>query len=97
MPESEYDVIELVGTSEKSWEDAVQCTIAQAAKTIRDLRIAEIVRLDAKIDKQKIVLYRARIKLSFKLEGDVQKSEPQATKIAAEPKAKKDVISQKRK
>jgi dodecin len=89
MPESEYDIIQLVGTSEKSWEDAVSNIISQAAKTIRDLRIAEIVQLDAKIDKQKIVLYRARIKLSFKLEGQVQESEPKATKVAVEPKAKK--------
>jgi flavin-binding protein dodecin len=89
MPESEYDIVELVGTSEKSWEDAVQSIISQAAKTIRDLRIAEIVRLDARIDNQKIVLYRARIKLSFKLETKVEESEPTAKKIAVEPKAKK--------
>ena len=89
MPESEYDIIALVGTSEKSWEDAVQNIISQAAKTIRDLRIAEVIRLDAKIENQKIVLYRARIKLSFKLEEEAQKSEPKATKATAEPKAKK--------
>ncbi len=89
MPESEYDIIELVGTSEKNWEDAVHNIIAQAAKTLRDLRIAEIIQLDAKIDKQKIVLYRARIKLSFKIEDTKPIEEPK-------PKEKKDVISKKR-
>ncbi|GAB4330598.1 MAG: dodecin family protein [Promethearchaeota archaeon] len=67
--ESVYKVIELVGSSEKSWEDAVQGIIDKAAKTLRDLRIAEVVRLDCKIAENKIVLYRARVKLSFKYEG----------------------------
>jgi flavin-binding protein dodecin len=89
MPESEYDIIALVGTSEKSWEDAVQNIVSTASKTLRDLRIAEVVRLDAKIENQKIVLYRAKIKLSFKLEEESQASEPKAKKAAVEPKAKK--------
>jgi len=69
MPESTYDVIELVGTSTTSWEDAVHNIVAQASKTLRDLRIAEILRLDAKIDNQAIVLWRARVRLSFKYEA----------------------------
>ncbi|NVM54609.1 MAG: dodecin domain-containing protein [Candidatus Helarchaeota archaeon] len=69
MPESLYKIIELVGSSEKSWEDAVKKLVNDTAKTLRDLRIAEVVRLDVKIDDQKIVLWRARVRLSFKYEG----------------------------
>lgn len=70
MPESEkvYKIIELVGASPNSWEEAVQNVVAKAAKTLRDLRIVEVVQLDAKIDGDKIILYRAKVKLSFKLE-----------------------------
>lgn len=68
MPESVYKFIELVGTSEKGWEDAVKQIIAKSAETLRDLRIAEVIKLDVKIDGQKIALYRARVKLSFKFE-----------------------------
>lgn len=66
---SVYKIIELVGTSEKSWEDAVQSVINQASVSLRNLRIGEIVRLDVKISENKIVLYRARVKLSFRYEG----------------------------
>ncbi|NHI90917.1 MAG: dodecin domain-containing protein [Candidatus Lokiarchaeota archaeon] len=69
MPDSIYKVIELVGSSEKGWEDAVQKIIAKAGETLRDLRIAEVVQLDVKIDNNKVILYRARIKVSFKYEG----------------------------
>ncbi len=68
-PDSIYDFVTLVGTSDKSWEDAVQKIVAQAAKTIRNLRVAEVEQLDVKIRDQKIVKYRARVKLSFKYEG----------------------------
>ncbi len=68
-PDSLYDVVTLVGTSDKSWEDAVQKIVAQAAKTIRNLRVAEVEKLDVKIRDQKIVKYRARVKISFKYEG----------------------------
>ena len=68
MPGSVYKIIEVVGTSEKSWEDAVKNTIEKASKTVRNIRIAEVMLLDAKIDKQKIILYRARVRISFKLE-----------------------------
>ncbi len=67
--ESLYDFVTLVGTSDKSWEDAVQKIVTQAAKTIRNLRIAEVEQLDVKIRDQKIVKFRAKVKLSFKYEG----------------------------
>ncbi len=63
---SVYKIIELVGTSEKSWEDAVGEVVATASKTLKDLRIAEVKELDAKIEDGKVVLYRAKVKLSFK-------------------------------
>ena len=69
MPNSIYKVIELVGSSEKGWEDAVQKIITKASKSLRDLRIAEIEKLDVRISDNKIVNYRARVKLSFKYEG----------------------------
>jgi len=64
-----YRVTELVGTSEKSWEDAAKTAVELAAKSLRGLRIAEISKLDMKIDAGKVVLYRARMTLSFKYES----------------------------
>ena len=69
MAESVYKFIELVGTSEKSWEDAVATIIANASKNLRDIRIAEVLKLDVRISDQKIHLFRARVKLSFKFES----------------------------
>ena len=69
LTESVYKIIELVGSSEKSWEDAMKNLIDEASKTLRDLRIAEVVEMDVKIDKNKVVLYRVRARLSFKYEG----------------------------
>ncbi|MHC1591349.1 MAG: dodecin family protein [Candidatus Helarchaeales archaeon] len=69
MADSVYKIIELVGSSEKGWEDAVKTVVDQASKSLRDLRIAEVVQLDVKIDDNKVVLYRARVRLSFKYEG----------------------------
>ena len=66
MPDSVYKVIELVGTSDKSWEDAAKNAVETASKTIKELRIAEVSTLDMKLDDGKVVLYRARVKLSFK-------------------------------
>lgn len=66
MAESVYKVIELTGTSTTSWEDAVQNIVGKASQTLRDLRIVEVEKLDAKIAEGKIVAYRARVKLSFK-------------------------------
>ena len=68
---STYKIIELVGSSSKSWEEAVANAVATASKSLKDLRIAEISELDLKIEKGKVVAYRARVKLSFKyLEKD---------------------------
>ncbi|MHA2172756.1 MAG: dodecin family protein [Candidatus Kariarchaeaceae archaeon] len=67
--ESVYKVIELVGTSPTSWEEAIQAVVAKASQTLRDIRIVEVEKLDAKVDGGKVVAYRARVKLSFKFEG----------------------------
>lgn len=69
MAESVYKVIELVGTSTKSWEKAAEAAVAMASKTLRDLRIAEIVQLDMQLENGKVRAYRAKVKLSFKYEG----------------------------
>ena len=69
MPDSVYDVIELVGTSTESFEKAAKAAVDMAAKSLRDLRIAEIEKLDAQIKDGKVELYRAKVKISFKYEG----------------------------
>jgi dodecin len=63
---SVYRVTELIGVSSKSWEDAAQNAIETAARTLEDLRIAEVVKLDLTIDKGKVTGYRARLNVSFK-------------------------------
>lgn len=68
--ESVYKVIELVGTSAKSWEDAARNAVETAAQTLRELRIAEVKQLDMKIEDGKVVAYRARVWLSFKYERE---------------------------
>jgi hypothetical protein len=68
MAESVYKVIELVGTSTDSWEKAASAAIARAAKTLRDLRVAEVGELDVVIENGKVKAYRARVKVSFKYE-----------------------------
>jgi flavin-binding protein dodecin len=65
-----YKVIELVGTSTESWEKAAATAVGKAAKSLRDLRIAEIVELDMQLDDGKVKAYRAKVKVSFKYEGD---------------------------
>ena len=70
MPESVYKVIELVGTSTESWEKAAAAALKRAAKTLRDLRVAEISLLDMQLKDGKVESYRAKIKVSFKYEGD---------------------------
>lgn len=69
MAESVYKVIELVGTSTESWEKAAAAAVKRASKSLRDLRVAEIVQLDMSLDDGKIESYRAKIKVSFKFEG----------------------------
>ena len=68
MTDSVYKVIELVGTSTESWEKAATNAIEVASKSLRDLRIAEIEKLDVQIEEGRIVAYRAKVKLSFKYE-----------------------------
>jgi flavin-binding protein dodecin len=70
MDESVYKIIDLVGTSTKSWEDAVKSAIDKASESLRDLRIAEVKDLDVKIENGKIAAYRARVALSFKYEKE---------------------------
>ena len=69
MSESVYKVIELVGTSDESWEKAVANAVEVASRSLRDLRIAEVVQLDVQIEDGKLHAYRAKVKLSFKYEG----------------------------
>jgi flavin-binding protein dodecin len=67
--EGVYRVTEIIGTSTKSWEDAAKNAVETAALTLRDLRIAEVSKLDMKLEDGKVVAYRARVSLSFKYEG----------------------------
>jgi flavin-binding protein dodecin len=69
MPESVHDVILLIGSSKESWEKAAANAVAQASKSLRDVRVAAIVELDMQLDaKGKVEAYRAKVKLSFKVE-----------------------------
>ena len=68
MKNSVYKIIELVGTSDVSWEKAAENAIAAAAESLRDLRIAEVVQLDMHLNEGKVEFYRAKIKVSFKYE-----------------------------
>jgi len=68
MDNSVYKVIELVGTSEKSWEDAAKNAVDRASKSLKNLRIAEVKDLDLKIEDGKVVAYRAKVSVSFKYE-----------------------------
>ncbi len=70
MAESVYKVIELVGTSSESWEKAVTTAIETAMQTLRDLRVAEVSKLDVQIEDGKIVAYRARVMVSFKYHAE---------------------------
>jgi flavin-binding protein dodecin len=69
MADSVYKFIELVGTSSESWEKAAAAAVTQASTSVRDLRVAEIVQLDVAIEDGKIKSYRAKVKLSFKIES----------------------------
>lgn len=66
MAGSTYKIIELVGTSEKSWEDAAKTAIETAGESLKELRIAEVTKLDMTVEDGKIKSYRARVNLSFK-------------------------------
>jgi hypothetical protein len=69
MTESVYKVIELVGSSTESWEKAAQTAVEKASKSLRDLRIVEVVKLDMKIEDGKVAAFRARLNVSFKYDG----------------------------
>jgi dodecin len=72
MPDnSVYNFIEVVGTSPESWEKAAANAIAVVAKTLRDLRIAEVIELDMQVEEGKIVTYRTKVKLSFRVEKEI--------------------------
>jgi len=79
MLDSVYKIIEVVGTSKTSWEDATKNAVKVAGESVRDLRIAEITKLDTVIEGGAVVAFRARVSLSFKVEGETAKK----------PKAKK--------
>jgi flavin-binding protein dodecin len=64
-----YRVTDIIGTSTVSWEDAARSAVETASKSLRDLRIAEVTKLDMKVENGKVVAYRARVSLSFKYEG----------------------------
>lgn len=70
MADSVYKVIELVGTSSESWEKAAKNAVKKAAETLRDLRIAEVIELDMQLEDGKVASYRAKVKVSFKFEGN---------------------------
>lgn len=69
MPDSVYKVIQLVGTSQKSWEDATKRAVERAAESLRDLRVAEVVEQDLVIKDGKVDAYRTKVQISFKYEG----------------------------
>ena len=69
MADSVYKVIELVGTSSESWEKAATVAVNRAAKSLRDLRVAEVIEQDLVVEKGKVTAYRTKLKLSFKYEG----------------------------
>ena len=73
MAESVYKIVELVGTSTESWEKAAAAAVAAASKSLRDLRIAEVVDLDLQVEDGRVKAYRAKLKISFKYEEQPKK------------------------
>ncbi len=70
MAGSIYKIIEIVGTSEKSWEDAAKLAVETASKTLEDLRVAEVVKQDVTVENGKVTSYRIRLNISFKYHGE---------------------------
>ena len=73
MAENVYKVIELIGTSTESWEKAAAAAVNRASKSLRDLRVAEVVELDMQLNNGKVEAYRAKVKVSFKYEPNSKK------------------------
>jgi flavin-binding protein dodecin len=98
MANSVYRVTEIVGTSTRSWEDAAKAAVQTAAKSLRDLRVAEIGALDMTVESGKVKLYRARVKLSFKFEAEGGGDRAPAPKVeaAAKPSSKKKASRKRR-
>jgi flavin-binding protein dodecin len=69
MPDSMYKVIELIGSSKESWEQAGKTVVEEASKHLRDLRVAEVCEQDLVIENGKVVAYRTKVKVSFKYQG----------------------------
>ncbi len=69
MPDSVYKVVEIVGTSAQSWDDAAKVAVETASKSLRDLRIAEVIANDIVVENGKVQAYRTKLKISFKLES----------------------------
>lgn len=70
MPDSVYRVTEVIGTSSESWESAARNAVETASRTVRDLRVAEVVRLDVAVENGKVSTYRVRLNISFKYEQE---------------------------
>jgi flavin-binding protein dodecin len=70
VPNSIYRVTEVIGTSGESWEDAAKHAVETAARTLRDLRVGEVVKLDVTIEDGRVTQYRARVNISFKYEAE---------------------------
>ncbi|MBU8848015.1 MAG: dodecin family protein [Desulfobacterales bacterium] len=68
MEKSVYKIVEVVGFSETSWEDAAQAAVAAVDKSVRDMRVAEVIKMDMRLEDNRIVGYRTKLKVSFKLE-----------------------------
>lgn len=70
MAESMYKVIQIIGTSPTSWEEAAKSAIEHAGKSLRDMRVAEITELDMKVENNQVTAYRAKVNVSFRYEGE---------------------------
>jgi flavin-binding protein dodecin len=94
MAESVYKMVELVGTSTQSWEKAAAAAVSLAAKSLRDLRVAEVTQLDLHIVDGKVVAYRAKLNLSFKYEtGEEEAKAPPAAKPAAKGRGRAKALA----
>jgi flavin-binding protein dodecin len=69
MPDSMYKVIQLIGSSPNSWEEAAKNAVEEAGRNLRDLRVAEVTELDLRVENNKVVAYRAKVNVSFRYEG----------------------------